>query len=175
MFPLTHNIVFVSIIWSLGWDVEECRYVPSQDGEDGVLFLCSAVNPAGLSGREQLMCWTCGVWVKEAVQPVIGPCCFSQGNVSGRAGLKRTSSPICSSNYPDWQIGVFARSSRGAIGEVGLHMQITWKWHKHVDTRIGFISAAGRKSQSRASFGHSRGILPHYIIWMMMPALVACQ
>lgn len=73
------------------------------------------------------------------------PCCFSQGNVSGREGSTWTCSPICSSNGPDWQIGFFSACSCGAIGETGLHMQMTWKWHKHVDTRIGFISAAGPK------------------------------
>lgn len=95
-------------------------------------------------GREQLMCWTCGVR-EEAEHPVIGPCCFSQGNVSGRAGLAGACAPICSSSGSDCPIGSSVQCSRGAIGEAGLHMQMTWKWHKHVDTRIGFISAAGWK------------------------------
>ncbi|TNN86887.1 hypothetical protein EYF80_002642 [Liparis tanakae] len=48
------------------------------------LFRCSAVNPAGLSGRERA---ADGLDVRReserSLQPAIRPCRFSQGNVSG--------------------------------------------------------------------------------------------
>lgn len=56
------------------------------------------------------------------------------------------------------------------IGAYGLHTQKRWKWEKHVNTRIGFISSWA-KSQLGASFGHSTGILAHYITRTIMPDL----
>lgn len=39
--------------------------------------------------------------------------------------------------------------NRGAIGEASLHMQMTWKWHKHVDTRIGFRFSSWAKKKKK--------------------------
>lgn len=135
-------------------------YVPSQDGAAGPTLPL-------FSGKIQRDCrcessWCAGraacEWGGSSFSQRSSPCCFSRGNVSGKAGSEGSPSPICSSSAPDWQIGCVAPRSGGAIGASGLHMQMTWKWHKHVDTRIGFISAAGWRSQLRASSGHSAGI-----------------
>lgn len=145
------------------WIGEACVPYPGRSGRSE-LSRCSAVNPAGL---EQLMCGTCGVWVESPSSLRSGPCCFSQSNVSEWAGLAGAGSLIGSSDTAGGPMAFLLPCSRAAIGAWGLHTQIRWKWHKHVDTRIGFISSWA-KSQPRFSFGHSTGILPHYIIGMMM-------
>lgn len=128
-----------------GWGVGGWGYVPSQHGADGPylpLFSSKSSRTVGQRAADVLDVRSVSA---ERGQPVIGPCCFSQGNVSGGAGPEAAGSPICSSNAADRQIRCLPPRSRGAIGEASLHMQMRWKWHKHVDTRIGFISAAGRK------------------------------
>lgn len=70
----------------------------------------------------------------------------------GGRGQRGTAPSLAPPAAPGRPIGSSARCSRGAIGEAGLHMQMTWKLRKHVDTRIGFISAAGRKVKPGLAF-----------------------
>lgn len=140
--------------------------VPTFPGMESGCWSNSCRCSAGKSSRTVWAesSWCVGrvqcVWAEDTVQPANRcPCCFSQGNVSGRAGLPRSVSPIRSSDAPDWQIIFSCRCSRGAIGEdrftYANDMEMT-QTRGHAD-RFHF-SSWGAKSQPRASFGHSVGI-----------------
>ena len=55
------------------------------------------------------------------------PCCFSPGNVSGRAGPEGAAPPIGCCCRADGPIGCLRPCSCAAIGAFGLHMQTIWK------------------------------------------------
>jgi len=134
------------------------------------LFRCSAVNPAGLSGREQLTGWTCGVRVRTRFSLRSARVASPKATCLGGRDQRGAALPLAPQMPPDRQIAFVSRRSRVAIGGPGLHMQTTWKWHKHVDTRIGFTSTnSWAESQPGDSLCHSAlDISPRYIIWITM-------
>lgn len=64
-------------------------------------------------------------------------------------------------------LSVQPRSDRRARFTYANGMEMT-QTRGHADR---FLFSSWAKSQSGASFGHSAGILPHYIIWTVMPDL----
>lgn len=128
-------------------------------------------DPAGQSAREQLICWTCGVWVGESVQPAIGPVLLLPRQRVREGGINVDLLSHLLLKWPRLTnrllLCVQLRSDRRDRFTYANDMEMT-QTRGHAD-RFHFSSWA--KSQSGASFGHSAGILPHYITRTMMPDL----